>query len=156
MPAHPGPENPDSSMHTCCRPIYGDASAQLQVQASALNHVRPVTAASTCEPLISQVAKNGGGLRSLLQRQRAPFMASMPPCISLSHNICRALPPPLPSPPPPGIDVQINIARYPFLNKYRRCRRRLQLASSRRNILEVAACNGSRRRHLGPCSINSQ
>ena len=30
----PVPENPGCSMRTCCRPIYGTASAQLQVQAS--------------------------------------------------------------------------------------------------------------------------
>ena len=42
-------------------------AATVQVQASVFNHVRPVTAASTCEPLVSQVAKNGGGLRSFLE-----------------------------------------------------------------------------------------
>ena len=42
-----------------------------------------------------------------------------PPCISPSHDLCRALPPPLPSPPPLAIDLQRNIPRYPFLNKNR-------------------------------------
>ena len=38
----------------------------------------------------------------------------------------------------------------------RRCHCQRKLASSCRNILEAAACKGSKGRHLGPCSINSQ
>ena len=44
----------------------------------------------------------------------------------------------------------------PLRSLLRRCRRRRQLAYSRRKILEAAACNGSKGRHLGPCSIDSQ
>ena len=44
----------------------------------------------------------------------------------------------------------------PLRSRLRQCRRLRQLASSRRKILEAAACNGSKGRHFGPCSINSQ
>ena len=44
----------------------------------------------------------------------------------------------------------------PLCSRLRRCRRRRQLASLCRKILEAVACNGSKGRHLGPCSINSQ
>ena len=69
-------ENPACSMRTRCRPIYGTASAQLQVQASVFNHVRPVIASLTCEPLVSQVAKMVGGSGASCKRQRAPSVAS--------------------------------------------------------------------------------
>ena len=91
----PVPENPGCSMRTCCRPIYGTASAQLQVQASVFNHVRPVIASSTCEPLVSQVAKYGEGLRSLLQTPtravRGLVVASMYLCHTIAVERCLRL-----------------------------------------------------------------
>ena len=86
-------ENPGCSMRTRCRPIYGTASAQLQVQASVFNHVRPVRASST--PLVSQVAKYGGGLRSLLQTPtravRGLVVASMYLCHTIAVERCLRL-----------------------------------------------------------------